>query len=333
MQSLIKRHLPLIVLIVALGALGLYTLYWFSHMRAFQREVATMQNAGGGIFDIQSSATIYSGFPYRLKARFENIEMVKQRSDYIATLKAPQLELTRLMWKPSHMIMTADRPSINLRSRGGQRPIMLAFSADSLTSSLRITPKKVERLSFEFSKAIWTEGHTLNTPIKIADLQLHVRESNMPSVEAKPDKKHPVMANIRIMAGTLRTGKAVPMNVDIYADLTGDIAFDNKTPMLDIWRQKNGNLMLRRFNIVRPDLSWSATGQFSLDKNGLIIGNGKLATNNLGQTLALLKGEVLAGSKIAAAIDHDWRIADATLQLDAKPAAPVPFQLFDVMQP
>jgi hypothetical protein len=333
METPRKRRLPQIMLISGLVVLSIYTLYWYSNMQAFQREVATMQSAGGGIFDLQSSATTYSGFPYRLKASFENVEMVKQRSDYTATLKAPQLELTRLMWKPSHMIMTADRPRVNLRSRGGLRPVQLAFSADSLTSSLRITPKKVERLSFEFSKAIWTDGHTLNAPIKIAGLQFHVRESDTPSADAKTDKNYPVIANIRIMAGTLRTGKAAPMNVDLYADLTGNIAFDDKMPMLDIWRQKNGTVALRRFNIVQPDLSWSATGHFSLDRNGLIIGNGKLNTNNLDQTLALLTGKIIAGSIAAAAKDYDWRVADATIQLDSKLVTSVPFQLFDVVQP
>jgi hypothetical protein len=333
MKSLLQRHLPLILLAASLTALGIYTLYWFAQMRKFQQEVAIMQLAGGGIFDIQSNATNFTGFPYRLKAEFEAVALVRQRSDYIITLNAPRLELTRLMWQPGHMIMTADRPSIKIRSRGGSHPLTLAFSADSLESSLRITPKKVERLSFEFDNAVWTDGHTLSNSIKMAQLQVHVRESNVPSVDAKSDKKHPVIANFRIMAGGLHSGYTEPMNVDLYADLTGKIGFDDSAPMFDRWRQQGGTIALRRFNIVRPELSWSATGHFSLDKNGLLIGDGKLSTNSVTQTLALLKGQILSDPIAVPIKDHDWRIADGALQLDTKPAAIVPFQLFDVVVP
>jgi hypothetical protein len=333
MTTRLQRHFPFLVLIAAVGALGLYTLYWFVQMRKFQHEVATMQNAGGGMFDIQSSATNFTGFPYRLKAEFENIELVRQRSDYTVTLNAPRLDITCLMWQPGHMIIIADRPAVSMRSRGGSRPLSLAFNADSLESSLRVMPRKVERLSFEFSNVIWTDGHTLRVPIKIADLQMHIRGSNVPSVDAKPDNKHPVIANLRVMAGTLRTGKAEPMNVDLYADLTGNVGFKDIAPMLDTWRKKNGTIELRRFNIVRPELSWSATGQLMLDKTGLIIGNGKLNTNNAAQTQALLNGQLSVDSKVAPTKDQNWRIADAILQLDAKPIAKVPFQLFDIVEP
>jgi hypothetical protein len=333
MKALLKRHLPVVLLVASLFALGVYTLYWYAQMRKFQRDIAIMQSATGGMFDIESSTVTYSGFPYRLKAAFEAIELVRQRSDYIVTLQAPRLELTRLMWQPDHMIMTVNRPVIDMRSRGGSRPLKCSFSADSLESSLRITPKKVERLSFEFRNAIWSDGHTLNLPIKIADLQLHIRESDVPSVDAKPDKKHPVIANFRLMAGGLHSGKAEPMNVDLYADLTGNTPFGDNTPMFDIWRQKSGTVALRRFNIVRPELSWSATGQLRLDKNGLVIGDGKLSTNSIDQTLALLKGQILSDPITAPIKDHDWKIIDGTLQLDAKLAATVPFQLFDVVVP
>jgi hypothetical protein len=327
-----RRNLPLILLAASLFGLGIFTLYWFAQMRQFQIEMAQIESGGSKMFAIQARQVSYSGFPYRLKAQFDDVQLVKQRADYTITLEAPRLELTRLMWSPGHMILIADQPKVAMRSRGGTHPVQLAWSADSLQSSLRMKAQKIERLSFEFSNALWTDGHRLALPISMADLQFHLRESSVPSANGKLDKNQPVFANLRIMAGGVRSGDTAAVNVDLFADLTGGTDLDNTAPVLDAWRQRGGTVQIRRFDIVRPGLLWSASGQMTLDATGALAGYGMLRTNAAESTMSALKGQISATETTREAQNIKWHIAIGMMQFDKKPVAALPFQLVDVVR-
>jgi hypothetical protein len=327
-----KRHFPVILLAVSLFGLGIFTLYWFAQMRHFQVEMAQIEAGSSKVFAVQARQVSYSGFPYRLKAQFDDVQLVRQRADYTITMETPRLELTRLMWSPQHMIFIADQPKVAMRSRGGTHPVKLEWSADSLQSSLRMAGHKIERLSFEFSNVLWTDGHMLALPISMADMQIHLRESSAPSANGKLDKNRPVFANLRVMAGGVRSGDAAAMNIDMFADLTGGTGLDDSAPALDAWRQRGGTVELRRFDVVRPGLLWSANGQIALDSTGAIMGAGRLRTNAAEPAISLLKGQISVATTTSQAQNIKWHIAKNVIGFDSAPVVTLPFQLFDVVK-
>ncbi len=327
-----KRHFPLILLAASLFGLGIFTLYWFAQMQHFKAEMAQIESGDSKLFAVQARQISYSGFPYRLKAQFDDVQLVRQRADYTITMDTPRLELTRLMWSPGHMIVIADQPKVVMRSRGGTHPVKLAWNADSLQSSLRMTAQKIERLSFEFSNVLWTDGHMLALPISMTDLQFHLRDSIAPSANGTLDKNRPVFANLRIMAGGVRSGKTAAMNIDMFADLVGGTGLDDSAPALDAWRQRGGTVEVRRFDMVRPGLLWSGSGQIALDATGAIAGHGTLRTNAAKPTISVLKGQMPTAVAAAQAQNIKWHITNGMMQFDEKPVVVLPFQLFDVVR-
>jgi hypothetical protein len=331
MRCLSKRNLPVLLLAVSAFMLALYTLFWYSQMRKFKAEIARMYTGDGQMFDVQAKQIEFSGFPYRLAASFDTAQLVRQRSDYIVTMDARRLDITRLLWAPGHLLLIADQPKVILRSRGGSRPLKFSFNADTLESSLRVSPRKVERLSFEFRNVLWNEGHMLHLPINIADLQFHLRDSVAPSGAVTRKTKLPVFANLRIMAGAIRSGNSPPVNADVFVDLTGGKHLEDRSPLLDLWRQRGGSLEIRSFVIVRPGLTWSATGGMALDASGGIAGTGILHSNAPEATISLLQEKPIPAAKSDFAGDVNWQIEGGILQFDGVPVVKVPFQLIDLV--
>jgi hypothetical protein len=328
MPLIAKRNLPVILLAASLFMLGIYTVYWFALMRAFKADVARMEQGGGTLFDVQAKHVTYSGFPYRLQVRFEDTQAVRQRSDYVITLDTQRLEMTRLLWAPHHILINADQPVFSLRSRGGRHPVQMAFTAEAMEASVRFSPNHIERLSFDFQQARWTEGHRLPVPIRFADLQVHLRDSKVATGGGKHTSKA-IFANMRILAGGVQAGPSVPMNLDLYADLAGGSHLDDKTPALDRWRKRGGAIAIEKFMLARPGLQWASDGVLGLDAQGAFKGGGTVRTNAPDSTKTILAGQLATISYVSPARVMRWQIQRGILSLDAKPVAEVPFRLLD----
>jgi hypothetical protein len=326
------RNLPVLLLGSLLLLFSIYALFWYGQMRAFRAEVAAMQNGQGNLFDIEARDTVFSGFPYRLQASFEDARLVRQRSDYIVSLQAPRFEMTRLLWSPGHWVLMADAPRIIFRSRGGSAPLHLAFEAATLQSSLRFSPQKVDRLSFEFTQIRWTEGHRFAQPILMRDLQLHVRDSVVSSAQGDAPKPKNVFANVRLVAGGVQTANSAPFNMDFYVDLTGGKRLDDSAPALADWRLHGGTMAINRFILARPGLEWSAQGTLGLAASGRLSGAGRLKTNALAQTQLALAGNAAAVPASAATSETPWLVTDGKLFIDGIAASEIPFSLVDALR-
>jgi hypothetical protein len=323
------RNLPVILLATMLLAFSIYTLFWYAQLRVFKTTVAAMQNGQGTLFDIEAQNTEFSGFPYRLQARFTNARLVRQRSDYMVSLQAPTFEMTRLLWSPGHWVLMADEPKVSFRSRGGSAPLQLAFAGASLQSSLRYDPQKIERLSFEFTDVRWSEGHRFAEPITFKDLQLHLRDSTLSSADPGAPTPKTIFANLRLVAGGMTTAGSAPLNMDFYADLTGGTRLDDSAPALARWQAGGGRLVINRFLLVRPGLEWRAEGTLGLAASGRLTGSGALKTNAPAQTLMALKGVTSPATLDKTATSRPWQLTDGTLLLGGAKATDVPLSLLE----
>jgi hypothetical protein len=331
MRFLSIRNFPVLLLGAATVMLGLYTLYWYSQMLKFKAEIARMIDGDGLMFDVQAKQIAYSGFPYRLSASFDGAQLVRHRSDYVVMLETPSLDITRLLWAPEHMLLMANQPKLSFRSRGGSYPLKISFIADTMESSLRATPQKVERLSFEFRKVLWHDGHPLKTPISIADLQFHLRDSVEPSGAVARKSKWPVFANLRIMAGAMRSDNAPAVNVDMFADITGGDRLKDGAPALSKWQQRGGRLEVRSIVAARAGLTWSANGHLALDSDGTVAGSGMLHSNAVEATVGLLQGQTDIKPKTDVANDVRWQINGGMLKFDDVSVLQMPFQFIDAV--
>ncbi len=326
------RNLPLYLLAFMLLFTAIYALFWYAQMRNFKATVALMQNGQGALFDVEARSTSFSGFPYRLQVNFEAARLVRQRPDYLVSVVAPRARLTRLLWSPDHWVLMADRPKVAVRSRGGSAPLQLGLEAEGLQSSLRFSPQKIERLSFEFKQARWTDGQQFADVVTMNDLQFHLRDSKISSAQGKEPQAANVFANLRVVAGGVQSGRSTPINMDFYADLTGGVRLSDTVPALAAWQARKGTMVINRFKFARSGLLWTAHGSLGLTGAGKLTGRGMLITNAQAQTLQALGANGNADTQASQTpINAPWTISDGTLALDGRTAALLPIDLLDAI--
>ena len=326
MKDFVRRNKPVIPLLIALLLFGLYSLYWRAAFTRFKASVEAQLDDKAGFVSMTAAARDYSGYPFRLQVDVQDAQIVRQKRDYVMTVRAPRMRLVALPWNPALLKLFADKPETRLRFRNGATPLHIGFQSDTMDASLRFRNNGIERLSFAFAGSLWDEGLWLASPVRIPDLQFHLW--SQPDDAAQ--KQQPLTHFNLTLNGITRAAPDAsprPSSLVVTGLLTGKAEAGDFAPSLRVWQQQGGTLKLQSIEARGDGLSLTGDGQLSLDESGRIRGEGTLMTNAGAQLSALAQDKALPEpSRTPMALR--WKAAQGMIFLDDVAVAPLAVTLF-----
>lgn len=317
-----RRFRPLAVVQLVAVLVLIYTGYWYLQLRVFKKEMAALLSGHSAAFTLTADDVSYSGFPYRLQLVAHNARLVRAGPDFAITLLTSQLVLVRQPWQSLLYLGFADHPTLSLRTRGVEYPLLLEASAEGLEASLHLSATRVERLSLVLHEVVVTSNTWFADVLRAHALELHGRE---------PDARPGDAATARSIAELLVQGRELRLGDGPPATLEGHLtAFGPMTDSLLAHWAQHGFLALDRFSLRWPTGSLVAQAKMSFDPEGHIRAEGVMTTTAPSLLRAALAGQSTAplGAEKTTPTPIRFAIANTMLNLDGTPLRPVPAQLF-----
>lgn len=275
-----------IVLLVVLGA----SAAWYYAAGLVRQEVERLAFADGETSPQLTCASLgIGGFPFAFD--IDCTDAVVVSGDLM--VEVPGLRFSAMVYQPTHILASARGPAQLSDAFTGQRS---ALSWSSLDGSLRLTGKRIARLSLVGNDLSWNDLLLGDTVLaKSAHAEMHLLD--MPEAH-DPERRLAALAlylkadSLDLPALTL-TGTALEVEAEL-SGLPDDLTTLGATPILPTWQQAGGQLKIVGVRARDASADLNATGELALDAQGFPTGT--IAVDSRG-----------VAERIGPLIEEPWR--------------------------
>ncbi len=323
---LAPRNRPWLLLGAVALLVGFYSIYWFTQLRLFKAEMASLQSGESAVFDLRSKTVNYSGFPYRLEAEFKDATVKRKQPDYELRLASPKLTILRQPWKPHLFLLFADNPHVDALVYG-KVPLQLKASAAALEASLHFHHAQVGRLSLVFKSLQVPSGAWFADALTAGTFEIHGRELVQAHGLATAATA-PAFGEVVLEAEELRLGDSKPAKLAADLSLNGEPSTAAGKSYLQAWRDAGGTVEISHMAMDSQTLKLNGSITASLDKTGAPLMSGSVETTLPAALRSALSGQIMAAEKpLRQSQRLTIRIQDGQMFLNDSMIRALPFAL------
>lgn len=306
MSSLFEyRYRPFWLLGVVVLGIIIYTVYWFARLGEFKATMEAMVN-GQGPVQVSAEDISYGGFPYRLSAEFENVNVERAGPDYTLTVKAPRLTIERQPWKRALHLGFFKTPTLTLSAPTVLGGVALEGTGSEGRFSLYLKNGNVERLSTVLDDAQISGSPWLGTPLTAAKLELHGREvAALRRPDVTPNEilaahdnsaTPPAYLELIVNGEQVQLGQGEALTLMASLAVTGEPKAGTRGSYIEAWRDASGTVELNTLTLTTAtkDDMVLAKGTFALDGQRRLLAGGTITTP-CPAVIAGLFGQTLEG--------------------------------------
>lgn len=253
-----------IVLLVVLGA----SAAWYYAAGLVRQEVEGLAFADGETSPQLTCASLgIGGFPFAFDIDCTDAVLVS--GDLM--VEVPGLRLSTMVFNLTHVLASAKGPAQLSDAFTGQRS---ALSWSSLDGSLRLTDKRIARLSLVGNDLSWNDlllGDTVLARSPHAELHL----LDIPEAHDAQRKLASLALYLKADALDLPAATLAGTAIEVEAELSGlpdDLTTLGAAPLLPAWQQAGGQLKIVGIRMSDPSADLNASGDLALDAQGFPTG-------------------------------------------------------------
>lgn len=253
-----------IVLLVVLGA----SAAWYYAAGLVRQEVERLAFADGETSPQLTCASLgIGGFPFAFDIDCTDAVIVS--GDLM--VEVPGLRFSAMVYQPTHILASAKGPAQLSDAFTGQRS---ALSWSSLDGSLRLTDKRIARLSLVGNDLSWNDLLLGDTVLaKTTHAELHLLD--MPEAHDAQRQLSSLALYLKADALDLPVLTLAGTALEVEAELSGlpdDLTTLGATPILPTWQQAGGQLKIVGIRAHDASADLNASGDLALDAQGFPTG-------------------------------------------------------------
>jgi len=243
---------------------------WFVTANFIERGIAAQADNSPRVLCEETNTT---GFPFRFDVTCTAFSLYS--NDITITL--PELKLTALVYRPTHLLGFAQSPAeITDAFSGSQNRI----DWSALTASARTQWFKPVRFSVTGQNISLTDNLIGDTLLgSAAKLEAHLLDAKGGPAEGRMHADF-LLSLFEAKIPAIQTENIEGKVQALIKELPDDIRLWARPDMLNIWQRAGGSAQISQFQISAPNVSVDITGVMSVNQNGLP--NGSLALESQG---------------------------------------------------
>jgi hypothetical protein len=206
-----SRRIPLWATLIPLAlGIAVWAFVWRGYEADFEADLKKVLPA-----DAMVDA---GGFPYRLEARLETLNLAHADTALELGLAAEEVTINRVPWQRDRQVITAGRS----QARAALTPLAgasVVVDAPEALASLRLEGPRIARLSIVWQTPAITTG-LFAVPVKAETFEAHLRET---PAEAAGDAgpRLPTQAQLVLAGEGVRLGAGAPLKLALEGEMTG----------------------------------------------------------------------------------------------------------------
>lgn len=205
-------RLPLWSMLIPLVAgVAIWGWFWRGHAAGLEADLARVLPP--------NSRIEVGGFPYRLEAQVEPVDLRVDEVALTASLKASRATVNRVPWQPERQVLNFGASVAEIALKPIQGAIARIASPEA-EASLRLEQGKIARLSMLWEGADIQTG-LFATPATAKHFEVHLRETPAtPTAADRDNPRHPTQVQLVLTGETVRFGHGEPLELQVEAELT-----------------------------------------------------------------------------------------------------------------